>query len=185
MDQIPRREKDFDLEAGVVLSEELGRMDTFPGATLARSCFTRFFKGFDNAAGRTNKVEVGLPLSNIDVASAEKMILPLGIKVVEEVAANPAENQTGKEKRKGAKAKKSGKPPRPPQGLTLNASDHKLVKEITELAILKRARIERMKALKKLKVAKASSSSGSSSSGSMFSMLFTIIFCLVILFQGS
>lgn len=184
MDQIPRREKDFDLEAGVVLSEELGRMDTFPGATLARSCFTRFFKGLDNAADRTNKVEVGLPLSNIDVASAEKMILPLGMKVEVEVAANPAENQTGKEKRKGAKAKKSGKPPRPPQGLTLNASDHKLVKEITELAILKRARIERMKALKKLKVAKASSS-GSSSSGSMFSMLFTIIFCLVILFQGS
>lgn len=177
-----QREKEFDLEAGVVLSEELARVDTVSGATLARSFFTKVCRGFDNA-DRTINVEVGLPLSDVNVASAEKVKLPLDIKVEVEVAANPAENQTGKEKRKVARPKKSCKPPRPPRGLTLNASDHKLVKEIAELAVLKKARIERLKALKKLKATKASSS-GLSSSGSVFSMLFTIIFCLVILFQG-
>lgn len=170
MDQIVQREKYFDLEAGVIFSEELAGVDTVLGATVARSFFTILCKGFDNA-DRMIKVEEGLCLSNINEVEVE-------------VAANPAENRTGKEKCKVANAKKSRKPPRPPQGLTLNASDHKLVKEITELAILKKARIERLKALKKLKAAKASSSSGLSSSGSMFSMLFTIIFCLVILFQG-
>ncbi|KAL8157905.1 hypothetical protein AgCh_002563 [Apium graveolens] len=184
MDQIAGREKEFDLEAGVVVSEELARGDAVSGAKLARSFFTKLCKGFDNA-DRTTNVELELPLSNINVASAEKVISPLDIKVEIEVAAIPAENQTGKEKHKVAGATKSGKPPRPPRGLILNASDHKLVKEIAELAVLKKARIERMKALKKLKAAKASSSSGISSSGSMFSMLFTVIFCLVILFQGS
>lgn len=179
MDQIARREEGFDLEAGLVLSEELARVETVSGAMLATSFFTKLCKGLDDA-DRMIKVEAGLCLSNINRASAEKVILPLDIKVQVEVA---AENQTGKEKRKVAKAKKSCKPPRPPRGLTLNASDHKLVKEIAELAILKRARIERIKALKKSKAAKESSS-GLSSSGSMFSMLFTIIFCLVILFQG-
>ncbi|KAK1387466.1 Galactokinase family protein [Heracleum sosnowskyi] len=179
MDQIARREEGFDLEAGVILSEELARVETVSGAMLARSFFTKLCKGLDDA-DRTIKVEAGLCLSNINRASAEKVILPLDIKVQVEGAANPAENQTGKEKRKVAKTKKCCKPPRPPRGLTLNASDHKLVKEIAELAILKRARIERMKKLK----ASKESSSGLSSSGSMFSMLFTIIFCLVILFQG-
>jgi hypothetical protein len=61
----------------------------------------------------------------------------------------------------------------------LDAADQKLIKEISELAMLKRARIERMKALKKVKATKASSNSN------LFAMVFTILFCLVILFQGN
>uniref|UniRef100_A0A0D9ZTT9 Uncharacterized protein n=1 Tax=Oryza glumipatula TaxID=40148 RepID=A0A0D9ZTT9_9ORYZ len=57
--------------------------------------------------------------------------------------------------------------------------DDKLLNELSELAILKRARIERMKALKKMKNAKHGSSSGN-----LFPLIITIIFCLVILWQG-
>ncbi|KAK6146245.1 hypothetical protein DH2020_020114 [Rehmannia glutinosa] len=88
-----------------------------------------------------------------------------------------------KEKRLSMSAKKPPKPPRPPRGLSLDAADQKLIKEISELAMIKRARIERMKALKKMKAAKASSAS-TSSSGNLIAMLFTILFCIVILFQG-
>lgn len=172
-------EKEIDLEAGVILSEGLRGTDTISGATLARTFL--FCKGFDNAE-RTIKVEVGLCLSDTNAASAEKVKSPLDVKTEGEEAANVAESQVGKEKRKVSSAKKSSKPPRPPQGLILYASDHKLVKEIAELAILKKARKERMKALKKLKAAKAAAS-GLSSSGSTFSMLFSIVFFLVILFQ--
>ncbi|KAI7725625.1 hypothetical protein M8C21_005382 [Ambrosia artemisiifolia] len=82
--------------------------------------------------------------------------------------------------KKGSSAKK---PPRPPRPLSLDAYDQKLIKELAELAMIKRARVERMKALKQKKNSKISSSS-SSSHGSVFAMIFTIIFFLVILFQG-
>lgn len=88
-----------------------------------------------------------------------------------------------REKRKTTSAKKPCKPPRPPRGVSLDAADQKLIKEIAELAMIKRARIERMKALKKMKAAKASSASASSS-GNLIAMLFTVIFCLVVIFQG-
>ncbi|WOH15835.1 hypothetical protein DCAR_0935381 [Daucus carota subsp. sativus] len=133
-------EKEIDLEAGVILSEGLRGTDTISGATLARTFL--FCKGFDNAE-RTIKVEVGLCLSDTNAASAEKVKSPLDVKTEGEEAANVAESQVGKEKRKVSSAKKSSKPPRPPQGLILYASDHKLVKEIAELAILKKARKER------------------------------------------
>ncbi|CAI9771114.1 unnamed protein product [Fraxinus pennsylvanica] len=92
------------------------------------------------------------------------------------------EKNVRKEKRKSNSAKKPPKPPRPPRGLSLDAADQKLIKEITELAMIKRARIERMKALKKMKAAK--SSSMSSSSGNLIAMLFTLLFFIVIIFQG-
>ncbi|KAK9079558.1 hypothetical protein SSX86_001230 [Deinandra increscens subsp. villosa] len=82
------------------------------------------------------------------------------------------------------KASSAKKPPRPPRPLSLDASDQRLIKELAELAIIKRARIERMKALKQKKNSKISSSSSSSSHGSFFAMFFTIIFFLVIFFQG-
>ncbi|GFP98497.1 hypothetical protein PHJA_001993600 [Phtheirospermum japonicum] len=81
-----------------------------------------------------------------------------------------------------AAKKPFSKPPRPPKGLSLDASDQKLIKEISELAMIKRARIERMKALKKIKAAKASSTS---SSGNLIAMAFTVIFCVAIIFQGT
>ncbi|KAL0288198.1 UNVERIFIED_CONTAM: hypothetical protein Sradi_7103200, partial [Sesamum radiatum] len=90
--------------------------------------------------------------------------------------------ETKKEKRFSMSAKKPPKPPRPPRGLSLDAADQKLIKEISELARIKRARIERMKVLKRMKAAKVSSASASSS-GSLIAML-TILFCIVIIFQG-
>ncbi|KAK1436328.1 hypothetical protein QVD17_02107 [Tagetes erecta] len=84
------------------------------------------------------------------------------------------------------KATTAKKPPRPPRPLSLDAADQKLIKELAELAMIKRARIERMKALKQKRNSKilSSSSSTSSSYGSFFAMAFTVIFLLVILFQG-
>lgn len=75
--------------------------------------------------------------------------------------------------------KKASKPPRPPKGPSLNASDLKLVRELTELAARKRARTERVKALRKMKEAKRQSSSSS-----LIALIITIFFFLVILFQG-
>ncbi|KAL8490531.1 hypothetical protein ACS0TY_022524 [Phlomoides rotata] len=88
-----------------------------------------------------------------------------------------------KEKRVWVSAKKSPKPPRPPapRGLSLDAADQKLIKEISQLLMIKRARIERIKALRK---AKAAAKTSSSSSGNFIAMLFTILFCVVIVFQG-
>lgn len=83
-------------------------------------------------------------------------------------------------RKKGSGAKK---PPRPPRGLSLDGADQKLIKELAELAVMKRARIERMKALTQKKASKISSSS--SSHGSYLAMFFTIIFFLVILLQGN
>jgi len=92
-----------------------------------------------------------------------------------------AENSPVKEKRKKSGNKKAAKPPRAPRGPSLDAADLKLIREITQLALLKRARVERMKALKKMKAAKVSSSPSSS----MFAMVCTVVFCIVILFQGN
>lgn len=90
---------------------------------------------------------------------------------------------TGKNVRREKGKKKPSKPPRPPRGLSLDAADQKLIKEISELAMLKRAKIERMKALKRMRAAKASSSSASSG-GNLMAILFTFIFCAVIILQG-
>ncbi|KAL2338929.1 hypothetical protein Fmac_013375 [Flemingia macrophylla] len=89
-------------------------------------------------------------------------------------------NTPVKEKRKKSSTKKASKPPRPPRAPSLDAADQKLIREITELAMLKRARLERMKSLKKMKAAKGASSSSSS----MFAMVFTVVFCIVIILQG-
>lgn len=74
---------------------------------------------------------------------------------------------------------RSSKPPRPPTGPSMDAADWMLVKEISELAILKRKRIERMKTLHKVKKEKQSSISSSS-----FAMIVTLIFFIVIIWHG-
>ncbi|KAK6913661.1 hypothetical protein RJ641_020982 [Dillenia turbinata] len=80
--------------------------------------------------------------------------------------------------RKMSSKKKHSKPPRPPRGPSLDAADLKLIQEFTELAILKRARIERMKSLK-MKSAKTLSSNSN-----LFAMVFTVFFFLMLVFQG-
>ncbi|KDP27947.1 hypothetical protein JCGZ_19027 [Jatropha curcas] len=101
------------------------------------------------------------------------------VKLEGEKTVDHAEKKVVKEKRKKMSNKKASKPPRPPTGPTLDAADQKLIKELTELAMLKRAKVERMKALKKMKAAKASSSNSNT-----IAMVFTVLFCLVIVFQG-
>ncbi|CAH8336663.1 unnamed protein product [Eruca vesicaria subsp. sativa] len=83
------------------------------------------------------------------------------------------------------KPRKASKPPRPPKRPSLTASDHKVMREIAELAMRKRARIERMKnSLRRLKAAKSSSSSSSFSCISIFSMIVTVLFLGILVFQG-
>ncbi|XP_062180439.1 uncharacterized protein LOC133884876 isoform X2 [Phragmites australis] len=88
-------------------------------------------------------------------------------------------DNSGGEKAKKKRLKKPPRPPRPPTPTPLDVSDQKLLNELSELAVLKRARIERMKALKKMKNAKQGSSSSN-----LFPLIITIIFCIVILWQG-
>lgn len=173
MDQHPAKERDFgvDLEAGHISSDQMERADNVLNKLCQGSVSV-------DALGKPGH-GVSLGSSNGGVASPEEVKLLVDKKVQAEEVVDLKEN-IGKEKRKTKSAKKPPKPPRPPRGLSLDAYDQKLIKEIAQLAMMKRARIERVKALRKIKASKASSSSG----GSLFPMLFTIVFCLVILFQG-
>ncbi|CAK9152871.1 unnamed protein product [Ilex paraguariensis] len=89
------------------------------------------------------------------------------------------EKKKSKEKCKATNSKKAPKPPRPPTGLLLDATDMKLVKEISELAMKKRARIEHMKLIKKMKATKPLLSSNSTLSA----MVDTLVVHLIITFQ--
>ncbi|MBA0616553.1 hypothetical protein Godav_016595 [Gossypium davidsonii] len=91
------------------------------------------------------------------------------------------ENRLAKEKRKSLGYKKPPKPPRPPRAPSLDAADQKLIKEIAELARLKRARL---KALKKMKATKGMGTTSSNSTNNMLAAVFTVIFCIVMIFQG-
>ncbi|CAM8895995.1 unnamed protein product [Rhodiola kirilowii] len=84
-----------------------------------------------------------------------------------------------KDKNKKINSKRPPKPPRPPKGPALDASDLKLIRELSELALERRMRIERMKDLKKMRASKAASSNSSS-----VALIVTVLFCLIILFQG-
>lgn len=92
------------------------------------------------------------------------------------------ENRLVKEKRKSLGYKKPPKPPRPPRAPSLDAADQKLIKEIAELARLKRAR---SKAMKKMRAAKGMGTTSSNSTNNMLAAVFTIIFCIVMIFQGN
>ncbi|CAH8304111.1 unnamed protein product [Eruca vesicaria subsp. sativa] len=72
--------------------------------------------------------------------------------------------------------KPSSKPPRPPKGPLLTANDQKLMREIAELAMRKRARIERMRRMKAAK--------SSSPCSSVLAMIVTVIFFVFLIFQG-
>ncbi|XP_057778826.1 uncharacterized protein LOC130997509 [Salvia miltiorrhiza] len=82
------------------------------------------------------------------------------------------------EKPKKQSSTKPSKPPRPPRGPLLNASDMKLLKEITELK-LKRRKIERSGTLRKVKKEKASSLKTN-----VLACLVTVAFLVVIIFEG-
>ncbi|KAK7388025.1 hypothetical protein VNO78_22826 [Psophocarpus tetragonolobus] len=157
---------EVDLESGLVVTEDDSKNVC---SQQGKIIFTKISYAEDGYSGCCNE-------SRLTVVSMDMVKVTNKLYSVE-----CAENNTPeKEKRKKCSNKKASKPPRPPRAPSLDAADQKLIREITELAMLKRARIERMKALKKMKAAKASSSSSSS----MFAMLFTVVFCIVILLQA-
>ncbi|KAJ0547790.1 hypothetical protein HanRHA438_Chr08g0360941 [Helianthus annuus] len=93
-----------------------------------------------------------------------------------------------KEKQKVKNSKRASKPPRPRKGPSLSTSDLRLVKEISEMVMKKRARIERLKSLKKARSARLQTapppSSSASSYMSIFAMMITVLFLIVIILQG-
>lgn len=133
------------------------------------------------SGNRTNLKEMTTNPSS-DSAAGGFIIFENGAALIGNIS-NIALKEEGDEKkrdrRKTMSAKKPPRPPRPSKALSLDAADQKLIKELTELAMMKRARIERMKAMKKMKVSK-----NSASTGNLLAMICTIIFCLVIIFQG-
>ncbi|KAJ1414321.1 hypothetical protein SESBI_18859 [Sesbania bispinosa] len=175
------KDTEVDLESGLPLIGEDSKKVSTPSTTKQGKVL--FAKIPDGLVGGSVKGEdtpnlccIGPNLGEVavDVMKVTNKAM-IGQDSVKRVEQTPV-----KEKRKKASNKKAPKPPRPPHGPTLDAADHKLIREISELAMLKRARIERMRALKKMKAAKSSSSNNSS----MLAMVFTIIFCIVIIFQG-
>ncbi|XP_047314568.1 uncharacterized protein LOC124918465 isoform X1 [Impatiens glandulifera] len=157
MDQLPGREQEFlvDLESDGGLSDN----------EFTKVCGE--YSSFDESG----KGGIGIHLKKLgdeEEEEEEKM------------------KKKNKEKRKSMSSANYNKPPRrppryPKTALSLDAADQRLIKEISRIAMIKHARDERMKALKKMKAAKASSSS---STGNLFAMITTLLFCLVLIFQG-
>ncbi|KAM1191593.1 hypothetical protein FF1_012180 [Malus domestica] len=182
MDQKSPREKDFevDLESAVVVSEE--DSSDSPVLCAKKQAKTLIAKVCGGLLDGTVKVEDRTGLcgngSNSNVVCPDNLKVATNKVLEGNECIDHVEKTRVKDKRKKTSNTKPPKPPRPPRGPSLDAADQKLIKELSEIAMWKRARIERMKALKKMKAAKASSNSGT------FAMLFTILFCLVLIFQG-
>ncbi|GAA0172398.1 hypothetical protein LIER_26234 [Lithospermum erythrorhizon] len=92
------------------------------------------------------------------------------------------ENIHWKEKRKVRNSKKPTRPPLPPKGPSLNPSDTKLVKEIHDIAMKKRAITKRVQALNKSRAEKSLAPDLSTST--LTAMLVTIIFIVITILQG-
>lgn len=168
------RELEVDLESGGTTNEEDKMSDPISANGQTKTILKRACTGPVGFHGLANS-------SNFSELAAGN---------VELLIDNNSEGQEGKQnitfvdrkdvvEKRIKNLKKPPKPPRPPKGLSLDAADQKLMKEITELAMRKRARIERLKALKKMRAAKTSSWTSSLSA-----MVITIIFCLIIIYQG-
>jgi hypothetical protein len=168
------RELEVDLESGGTTNEEDKMSDPISANGQTKTILKRACTGPEGFHGLANS-------SNFSELAADN---------VELLIDNNSEGQEGKQnitfvdrkdvvEKRIKNLKKPPKPPRPPKGLSLDAADQKLMKEITELAMRKRARIERLKALKKMRASKTSSWSSSLSA-----MVITIVFCLIIIYQG-
>lgn len=78
--------------------------------------------------------------------------------------------------------KKPPKPPRPPRSLKAAATDpsmEKLMKGISDIALLRKAKLERIRCLKKKQAAKAKASNTN-----LWALVFTLCFCLIMIMQG-
>lgn len=164
------RHPEVDLEQGLNVGEDNSGKVASLGVKVQTKALIAKVRGVFVDETRKDEESADLPLCN--------GFSPENVKLGGGKNGDNAEKKVLKEKRKKASNKKAPKPPRPPRGPSLDASDQKLIKEISELVMLKRARIERMKASKKVKATKPSSNSN------LFAMVFTVVFFLVMLFQG-
>ncbi|PIA38060.1 hypothetical protein AQUCO_02900121v1 [Aquilegia coerulea] len=181
---VPReRNVVVDLESGGTTSEDEGNKDPALAVRQAKIYLGKVWSGIISL-DESIKDEHSLRSSNsVSNSSMENGDSRTDKSSGGEENVNLLPKKSVKEKRnKGAK--KHPKPPRPPGGPSLDVVDQKLVREISELTMLKRARVERLKAQKKNRAAKVSSSSSSSSSSSLCAMIVTLLFCLIIFFQG-
>lgn len=182
MDNISSKEGhfDIDLEKGRLSGELSSSGRLVFGPIRMKPLYSEPINTELGGSNGLSKVEEGEVLSVVsncgDGLGNVKSIVVVDKKEGEERSGGVSEKKQVREKPKAMSAKK---PPRPPRGLSLDSADQKLIRELHELAKLKRARIERMKALKKAKEAKASSSKNH-----LFATLLTVLFGLVLLFQG-
>lgn len=193
MDRMDSEERDLliDLESGRIISEEGSSQGTVLGNRQVKNAFNTVVSGFlglNRSVGGESAVNSYSNLGETSKSGAGNVEGLLGSSSGEVSGEHMAivEKKHGKEKRKNTKYKKAPKPPRPPKGPSLDAADVKLIKELSALAMKKRARSEQMKAMKKMKEAKSSSSSSSliSKNSSVSALVITILFFVVILFQG-
>ncbi|GMH02290.1 hypothetical protein Nepgr_004129 [Nepenthes gracilis] len=178
------------LEAGLecgggTTSGEGGHRDYVLGGSQGKKKFARVFSGILRFYG-SNKGEHDIHSGSKRLATFQR---DAGENIEIVIEKNPGdekldglqfiEKTNPKEKRIKPNSKRPPKPPRPPKGPLLNASDLKLMREISELTAKKRARIERMKALGMMR-----SPRRSPSSSSLIAMVVTILFFAVIILQG-
>ncbi|GAB4830602.1 hypothetical protein Ancab_020368 [Ancistrocladus abbreviatus] len=179
------RHLEADLECGGTASEEEGGQDSISGCGQRKKTLNRVCSGILSFNGSIkgeldrNLGDDSLALSRDNSSESIELLVEKNLSG-ESVGIVPLlEKSNPKEKRKKPNSKRPPKPPRPPKGPSLSASDLKLVREISELAAKKRARIERMRAQRKMRASK-----GSSSSSNIIAMVITIIFFVVIIIQG-
>ncbi|XVF38895.1 hypothetical protein REPUB_Repub20aG0142300 [Reevesia pubescens] len=175
------RDKDLglDLENGVTVSEEEDNSRSLISGLKKKAQLLLVKVKGSFAEGSDDRVSLSGDASNSGGVYVENVQAVTSMDMEGQDSKDAKDNRVVKEKRKSLGNKKPPKPPRPPRAPSLDAADKKLIREIAELARLKRARIERMKALMKMKAAK-----GTSSNSNMFATVFTVFFCLVIIFQG-
>ncbi|CAL5437478.1 unnamed protein product [Camellia sinensis] len=191
MDRMDSEERDLliDLESGRIISEEGSSQGAVSGNRQVKNAFNTVVSGFlglNRSVGGESGVNPYSNLGETSKSGAGNVEGLLGSSSGEVSGEHMAivEKKHGKEKRKNTKYKKAPKPPRPPKGPSLDAADVKLIKELSALAMKKRARSEQMKAMKKMKEAKSSSSSLISKNSSVSALVITILFFVIILFQG-
>ncbi|KAJ8498291.1 hypothetical protein OPV22_008843 [Ensete ventricosum] len=181
MDKNSSREKELviDLEGGetAVIREQEGSKDTWCSAGQDNGMLSRVWSSFISIEGPIKGERVG----NSASSSVELHLIDreaLGDRSVGlEAKMGLLEKKVGLEITKKKGCKKPPKPPRPPNSLPSDAANQKLMKEISEIAMMKRARIERMK--KKVKDANSARINGN-----LWALIVTILFVLVIIWQG-
>ncbi|XP_030532583.1 uncharacterized protein LOC115742438 [Rhodamnia argentea] len=189
MDNLELRdsEPEIDLESGGATSEEDGSKElALVRNSRKNKCLKRSLGGslsIDRSIKSEPESSVELcGTSSVGEVSNENLVVLVDRKSRESSQENvPFLDKYVKEKRPSTNSRKPPKPPRPPKGPALDAADQKFVKDIVEVAMRKRTRIERIKALRKNKAANASASSSSSS---LTAMIITLLFFVIIVFQG-